>query len=308
MSRALLQAAAKGDLSKVQQRIDQGDHLDFIHKPTGRTPLIEAAINGQLEVARALIQTGANVNHSDTAVEYTPLMWACSEGHVPLVDLLLAASADVNARDSEFGWTPLLVAAQRGTQAIVQKLLDAGANLQASTTDGRTAVAIARIAQKMDIAEMLEALGCSAESTVTPPPRLPWPEVDRNAENVEFQNPESVVRGLIIAMNQFEKKAHRTSSSEAVSGLLADVYTHFCTNKKRPYGRSGSYQVPPEYDPREEYLIETTIVNPRRAEVVTRNEKSKTEYLYVLQKKGGIWLVDSKKYRLIGGKWDAWSI
>lgn len=69
-----------------------------------------------------------------------------------------------------------------------------------------------------------------------------------------------------------------------------------------------AYQVPPEYDPTEEYLVETKVVNSRRAEVVTRNEKSKTEYLYVLQKIGGIWLVDSKKYRLIGGKWDVWSI
>ncbi|MEI8379748.1 MAG: NTF2 fold immunity protein [Planctomycetota bacterium] len=224
------------------------------------------------------------------------------------MEFLLSASADVNARDSEFGWTPLLVAAQQGSPTIVQRLLDAGANLHASTTDGRTAVAIARTDKKMDIAAMLEELGCRAENTVTPPPRLPWPDMDRNADNVDFHNPESVVCGLIIAMNQFEKKAHRTSSSETVSGLLADVYARFCTTKKRPYGRNGSYQVPPEYDPREEYLVETTIVNPRRAEVVTRNEMSKTEYLDVLQKKGGIWLVDSKKYRLIGGKWDVWSI
>ena len=308
MSRALLQAAEKGDLSKVQQLLAQGVDVDFIHKPTGRTPLIQAAISGHCDVAKALIQAGANVNHQDTAVEFTALMWACCEGHLPLVELLISAQADVNSRDPEFGWTPLLVAAQAGSQAIVQKLLDAGADLHASTTDGRTAVAVARTDKKLDVAAMLERLGCSAECTVAPPARLPWPAMDRKAENIDFQNPDSVVRGLIISMNHFENMAHLKSSGEKALALLSDVYARFCTKKERPYGRRGSYQWPPEYDPGEEYLIETKIVTPRRAEVVTRNDDSETEYLYVLLKQGGKWLVDSKKYRLIGGKWSTWAI
>jgi hypothetical protein len=84
------------------------------------------------------------------------------------------------------------------------------------------------------------------------------------------------------------------------------VFEVYCTPIKRPYGRNGSFQMPPEYDPAEEYLIAVNQVGPRRAELITRNEKRRCEYLYVLLKKDGRWLLEGKKTRFIGADWMKW--
>jgi hypothetical protein len=308
MSRALLEASTSGDLDKLQQHLAKGVDVDCIHKGTGRTPLIEAVISGHVAVANLLIKAGANVNRFDTAVGYSPLIWACAQGHHDLVTLLLAAAADVNARSPNFGWTPLLAAAKFGSLPIIQQLLTAGADLHASTTDGRTALAIARAAKKFEVAAALKGLGCRAECTIAAPRKLPWPAVDAKASNVDFSRPEAVVRGLIIAMNQFERNARRADSPATRLDMMNAVYDRFCTQKDRPYGRNGSYRTPPEYDPDAEYLIESKLVNQRRAEIITRNDDEGVEYLYVLLRKAGSWRVDSKQYRLVGGRWGRWSI
>jgi ankyrin repeat protein len=308
MSRPLLQAAANGDLKKIRQHLANGADVNCIHKATGRTPLIEAVIHGHREVAKALLDAGAEINQLDTAVGYSPLLWACQQGQLELVELLLSVSANVNDRSPEFGWTPLLAASHVGSLAIVRRLLDAGADLHASTTDGRTAVALARAVKKDEVAGMLEDLGCRADCTGAAPLPLPWPDVGEDASKVDFTRPEAVVRGLIIAMNRFETEAPTSSSQDSLMAMLADVFARYCTDKKRTYGRQGSYRTPPEYDPDAEYLIRSTIINPRRAELVTRSDNSRTEFLYVLQRKAGVWRVDNKKLRLVGSDWIPWHI
>lgn len=308
MSRPLFEAAAKGDLEKIRQLLAKGVAVDCLHKATGRTPLIEATIANQLEAVWLLLSAGANVNHQDTAVGYSALMWASANGNPEIVSCLLEAGADVNARAPQFGWTPLLCAASVSLP-VVEQLLEASADCTLTTTDGRTAVAIAMTAKQPAIVKVLEALGCTSENPLTPPKPRPWPVVDRNVSNVDDNDPVSVVRGLILEMHRFEKAAPQAKNVKELLKLQDAVYQRFCTAKDRPYGRNGSYQSPPEYQPNNEYLIDCTYPNPRRAEVFTRNDKNiPTEYLYVLLKKGGRWLVDSKKYRLVGGEWDAWSI
>lgn len=300
MSRYLLEAAARGDVVKIEEQLAKGVNINCTHKGTGRTPLIEAVISGQHGAAKMLIEAGADLNVFDKAMGYTALMWACSRGDLEAAKLLVQAGADVNARSTEFGWTPLLCAAGVSLP-VVQFLLEAGADPSVTKTDGTTAVAVAERAKHPEIAAVLSARAVTASNVFPEPVFLPWPEVGVDASAVDFTNPASVVRGLIIAMNQFEKRAHFAKDNNAILDLMTDVYRRFCTDKKRPYGRNGSYSRPPEYDPATEKMVAMREVRAGRAEVMTRSDtQGQREILYVLAKKAGRWLVDSRKSRLVG--------
>jgi hypothetical protein len=117
-------------------------------------------------------------------------------------------------------------------------------------------------------------------------------------------------------MNQFEKHAagldksapRKPSVTQAILHSQQTLFDLFCTPAKRPYGRNGSYQIPPEYDPAGESLISVTLPKPSRAELTTRDERAKEEFLYVLLKKKDRWLLDSKQRRTLGAKWMKWSL
>lgn len=300
MSRFLLEAAARGDVAKIEQQLAQDTDVNCTHKGTGRTPLIEAVISGQHAAAGRLIEAGANLNLFDKAMGYTALMWACGRGDLEAAKLLVQAGADVNARSPEFGWTPLLCAAGVSLP-VVQLLLESGADPSVAKNDGTTAVAVAERAKHPEIAAVLSAQGVTASNVLPEPVFLSWPEVDVDASAVDFTNPASVVRGLIIAMNQFEERAHCAKDNDSILELMEDVYRRFCTDKKRPYGRNGSYSRPPEYDPATEKLVASHEVRAARAEVVTRSQtQGQQDILYVLTKNAGRWLVDSRKSRLVG--------
>lgn len=300
MSRFLLEAAARGDVVKIEEQLAKGVNVNCTHKGTGRTPLVEAVINGQHGAAKMLIEAGADLNVFDKAMGYTALMWACSRGDVEAARLLVRAGADVNARSPEFGWTAMLCAAGVSLP-VVQLLLEAGADPCATKNDGTTAVTLAERAKKPEIAAVLSARGVTAQNVVPQPGFLPWPEVGVDTSQVDCTNPVAVVRGLIIAMNQFEERAHSANGNDAILALMNEVYSRFCTDKKRPYGRNGSYSRPPEYDPATEKLVESREVRAGRAEVMTRSDtQGQREILYVLAKKAGRWLVDSRKSRPVG--------
>lgn len=300
MSRFLLEAAARGDVAKIEQQLAQGADVNCTHKGTGRTPLIEAVISGQHAATGRLIEAGANLNLFDKAMGYTALMWACSRGDAEAARLLVQAGADVNARSPEFGWTALLCAASVSLP-VVQLLLEAGADPCATKNDGTTAVILAERAKKPEIAAVLSARGATDQNVVPQPDFLPWPEVGVDASAVDYTNPAAVVRGLIIAMNHYEEHAHFAKDNDAILALMNEVYSRLCTDKKRPYGRNGSYSRPPEYDAATEKLVASQEVRAGRAEVVTRSQtQGQRDILYVLTKKAGRWLVDSRKSRLVG--------
>lgn len=121
-------------------------------------------------------------------------------------------------------------------------------------------------------------------------------------------------------MNRWEARAHEldkaaqrasATANQQIMLEMQQVFDTYCTPIARPYGRLGNYQIPPEYQPTES-LIAINLVNPRRAELITRGRHgtSETEYLYVaLKKKGGRWLIDSKIYRFPGGTtWNKWTL
>lgn len=300
MSRYLLEAAARGDVAKMEQQLAKGVDINCTQKGTGRTPLIESIISGQHVAAKRLIEAGANLNLFDKAMGYTALMWACTRGDLEAAKLLMQAGADVNARSAEFGWTAMLCAAGVSLP-VVQLLLEAGVDPSVAKNDGTTAVAVAERAKNPEIAAVLSARGVTASNVIPEQVFLPWPEVGVDASAVDYTDPAAVVRGLIIGMNQFEERAHFAKDNDAILDLVTDVYRHFCTDKKRPYGRNGSYSRPPEYDPATEKLVESLEVRAGRAEVMTRSDtQGQREILYGLAKKAGRWLVDSRKSRLVG--------
>ena len=226
--------------------------------------------------------------------------------------MFLEAGANPNHATPEFHHTPLMSAAAKGYVPIVEHLLKSGADINATTCDGLTALAIAQTKKRQDVVKILEDAGAGLGVPLPQPARIAWLAVDETGETCDHSAPEKVLRSFIFAMNRWEKNAaalrkahpHDSGIGKRTLDEMEKVFSIFCTPIKRPYGRQGSYQIPPEYDPEEEFLIAVNIVDPRRVELITRQNKMKMEYLYVALKKKGRWLLDSKKSRMIGAKWN----
>ena len=126
--------------------------------------------------------------------------------------------------------------------------------------------------------------------------------------------PAEVVRQFISDMHAWEVQSgadYQTSPPEdhqAFHGRLlatqAIVFARWCTPKERPYGRKGSFGLLPEYQPAHERILETCLENARRAVVHTQEGTgTKRRLQYVLLKKAGRWLIDSKKSLQFDGRW-----
>lgn len=169
------------------------------------------------------------------------------------------------------------------------------------------------------IVTLLVEIGAAGASPLPTPVPIPWPAIDETTPFSDFSAPEKVLRGFILAMNRWEARAHEldkaakrasATAHQQVMQEMQQVFDTYCTAIARPYGRHGSYQIPPEYQPTES-LIAINLVNPRRAELITRGTHGtrETEYLYVALKKKGRWLIDNKKYRFPGGTtWNKWTL
>lgn len=77
------------------------------------------------------------------------------------------------------------------------------------------------------------------------------------------------------------------------------IFEAFCTHKKRSYGGdAGSYGHPAKFDELENATqsVQLTLKNASRAEAcfVTTGGR---DFLFVLLRKGGLWRIDSYKYR-----------
>ena len=142
---------------------------------------------------------------------------------------------------NEFNVTPLMCAAKEDRAAIVQLLLAGGANVNSRTTDGRTALSIARIHKRDEIEKLLAQAG-GKEIAPAKPTVIPWPAVDESGATIDYTTPESVLRSFIFAMNRWEtdadklrksKKPHTTIVKESLAAM--DAVLQFCTVKKRPW-------------------------------------------------------------------------
>jgi ankyrin repeat protein len=166
----LLQASRTGDLPIIAALLKAGANARLAH-PDGEAPVMAAARAGRADAVKTLIEAGADVNAA-TSNQETALMWAAAEGHVDVVQALLAAKADPNRKgrvttiadrkNSDHptgGFTALMYAARNGHEPVVRALAAGGADLELTNGDGVTAMAIAIVNDRFDLANILLDLG-----------------------------------------------------------------------------------------------------------------------------------------------------
>lgn len=302
MSKVLFDAVSLGDLDQVRKSLDEGCDVAWVQKKTGRTTLIEAVIHGHLEIVKLLVRSGADLDSQDTAVGMTAVGWSIAVSS-DILEYLLASGANPNLASLEFCRSPLIDAVSCGNLKAVQLLIKYGADVHHKKHDGVNALQLAALKNQTEIYQALLDRGATLLSPEPPPIKIPWPTDCLNDE-CDFLRPECVLRSFILAMFEFESKAPRAKSKQELLELMQPPFERFCTQRERPYGRDGSYRYPVEYDPNEQYLIEIVEVSSHRRELITRNDREQLEFLYVLLKKGGRWLIDGKRYRYHGTKWE----
>lgn len=113
------QAVRDGDLSAVEQLIDDGANIDA-KDPLG-TALHHAVTAGHIEIVDFLLARSANANAMSGIG--SPLHLAILTDRRPIAGTLIAAGTDVNATVGE-GNTPLHYAAQSGNSAPASQKLN----------------------------------------------------------------------------------------------------------------------------------------------------------------------------------------
>jgi uncharacterized protein len=157
----LHEAAATGQLARVQQIVEKDPTLAKSFSPDGFPVFALPAVFGHLEVAEYLLGKGADVNAAATnGTGYNALTGAVASGHTSIVAWLLANGADPNYRYGA-GYSPLLTAAANGHLGIVSLLLASGADLHAKADDGKTALSFAQQRGHAEVIEFLRSQGAA---------------------------------------------------------------------------------------------------------------------------------------------------
>eukprot|EP00094_Tigriopus_californicus_P011802 TCALIF_11400-PA protein Name:"Similar to Tnks Tankyrase-1 (Mus musculus)" AED:0.04 eAED:0.04 QI:0/0.85/0.75/0.87/0.71/0.5/8/1134/1190 len=132
---ALLDAAKRGNLTRVQKLLTADNINCRDSQGRNSTPLHLAAGYNNLEVAEFLLENGADVNAQDKG-GLIPLHNASSYGHLDIAALLIKFKTVVNATD-KWGFTPLHEAAQKGRTQLCALLLNHGADPTLKNQEGQ---------------------------------------------------------------------------------------------------------------------------------------------------------------------------
>lgn len=192
--RAILEAAARGDVGTLKRLISAGTSLESANA-AGETPLLLAVKNNHLPAAVLLIDAGSNINaqaankdspwllaralgRTDMLRHMIPkgpdfslrnrfggnaLIPACERAHVETVKLLLTTKIDVN-HVNNLGWTCLLEIVILGDGGerhveVAKLVLAAGADPNIADKDGVSPLGHARKKRQTEIARLIEAAG-----------------------------------------------------------------------------------------------------------------------------------------------------
>lgn len=171
----LLEASRYGDAETIRALLEGGADMAAAARE-GETPLMAAARAGSAEAVQLLIEKGSDVNAVEDLQHQTALMWAVAEGHLDVVDVLLdnGANPNLKSRVSELttrstradypsgGFTALMWAVRNGDEAVTRRLVEGGADLNITNADGATAMMLAIVNDRFDLAAELLKLGADA--------------------------------------------------------------------------------------------------------------------------------------------------
>ena len=134
---------------------------------------IEACKEGNLSRTEELLEQGAHIEARDGSDHQTGLVFSANAGHLSIVKMLIKRGAEINATDDK-GWTALFEASYMGKIEIVAFLLDKKASTLPSTgwiTSSKHGNALFwciesshnEYSEKIEIVKLLLARGCEPE-------------------------------------------------------------------------------------------------------------------------------------------------
>ncbi|XP_015712540.1 ankyrin repeat and EF-hand domain-containing protein 1 [Coturnix japonica] len=142
-----------GDIISLQKAFEEGVPVDIKDKYY-KTPLMTACTSGNIDVVRYLLEKGADVNATDNFM-WTPLHHACYNGHLDIAELMVQAGGAVDAL-AIGNATPLMRAVEISRLDMVHFLIDAGADVQATNSNGKNALDIAKVFADSRIIDLLQ--------------------------------------------------------------------------------------------------------------------------------------------------------
>lgn len=150
--RSLLSAAILDNAFKSARfLINQKNIKIDIRSQADETALMIASLRGNLDLVKLLVYRGADVNKTG----WTPLHYAASGGHTQVMRFLLDKNAYIDAA-SPSGNTPLMMAVLYGSEDSVEYLLGQGADPTILNGAKRSAIDLAKGAERVTLAEILE--------------------------------------------------------------------------------------------------------------------------------------------------------
>lgn len=172
---ALLDAAKKGNLGRVQRLLTSENINCRDTQGRNSTPLHLAAGYNNLEVAEFLLERGADVNAQDKG-GLIPLHNASSYGHLDIAALLIKYNTVVNATD-KWGFTPLHEAAQKGRTQLSALLLAHGADPFLKNQEGQTPIDLASAEDVRSLLQDAMAAHPAPSTPAIPPSTSPSPSI-----------------------------------------------------------------------------------------------------------------------------------
>lgn len=183
---ALYLAVQRGDLDQLERHIYWGTDINAL-LPNGQYPLHAAAEKGRIIMVRTLLKHGAEIDRR-MADGATALDLAILGGRTQLAELLLsqgaqlepsalllkAAEIGVTDRDivrfliergadterrNDSGDTPLLIAIRQDNHRLATHLVNQGADVNARTSDGLSALTLAKQLRLPELISLLQRQG-----------------------------------------------------------------------------------------------------------------------------------------------------
>jgi ankyrin repeat protein len=158
-------ACENGNPAIVERLLKAGANPNTV-MPSGETAVMTAARSGNPIVLKLLIAAGADVNAPESTKQQTALMWASAANNTDAIKVLVEAGAKIDARSrptlalspaepGDKGFTAVLFAARAGHLEAARTLLALGADVNDRLSDGTSALVLAAISAKYDMAVFL---------------------------------------------------------------------------------------------------------------------------------------------------------